>query len=233
MVHMKVVTATSAKEKWDLSNSERLERGAKRREDASELFKRGRVRLACSHYEAVASFFSRLENFKDEEEQRKAEELRRVANLNRAACLLKLGDMKEVKELCGKVLKEDPLQPKALFRRAKAQMSLGEYEAALEDLQRLLEVEPANGEGQRLLKEARLRQKKQDKRSSNTFARMCNGLGSMPERDDRRDDDLVTAPNLDEEYAKLAAQTGVPVERLRKAAPAPRAAVTSQSSEQA
>ncbi|CAE8635758.1 unnamed protein product, partial [Polarella glacialis] len=92
-----------------------------------------------------------------------ARELGRVAKLNRAACLLKLGDFKTVKDLCSQVLKEDPCNPKALFRRSKAQVSLKEYSAAIEDLERLLQVEPESSEGQKLLKEVRLLQKKNDR----------------------------------------------------------------------
>eukprot|EP00930_Biecheleria_cincta_P047157 TRINITY_DN32630_c0_g1_i1.p1 TRINITY_DN32630_c0_g1~~TRINITY_DN32630_c0_g1_i1.p1 ORF type:complete len:577 (+),score=95.23 TRINITY_DN32630_c0_g1_i1:58-1731(+) len=216
MIHIKMLQIESVKDKWDMNSEERIERARKRKEDAAELFRKGRVRLAASHYDTLASFFARLDNYKhDGNERAEAESLRQVANLNRAACLLKLNDIKTVKELCTKVLDENPQQPKALFRRAKAYMALKEYVNAAEDLQNLLDVDPANVEGQRLLKEAKLLRKKTDRQQSSTFARMCEGLGSMPERNDRKDDDLVVAPNLEEEYARISQQTGVSVERLK------------------
>ncbi|CAE7207122.1 unnamed protein product, partial [Symbiodinium necroappetens] len=66
-----------------------------------------------------------------------------------------------------------------------------------------------------LLREVRHKLRKQDKESSKTFSRMCGGLGTMPERSDRRDDDLVIAPNLEEEYEKLSQKIGVSVDRLK------------------
>merc|ERR1712151_760651 len=53
-----------------------------------------------------------------------------------------------------------------------------------------------------------------------TFAKMCAGFGTMPERTDRRDDALVVMPDLDQEYAKIAQEHGLPVRS--KAKPDPR-----------
>eukprot|EP00439_Symbiodinium_sp_Y106_P040542 s2469_g4.t6 len=206
MVHMEVLSVQAVNAKWGMTSDERLERGKLRREKAGELFRRGRVRLAAAHYETVGSLVQRPEDFQEKREE--ATELRRVAYLNQAACLLQLGEAAKVKELCGKVLQECPTQPKALFRRAKAEMDLQQHQAAVEDLQRLVEIEPGNAQAHQLLREVRHKLRKQDKESSKTFSRMCGGLGSMPERSDRRDDDLVVAPNLEEEYEKLSQKIG-------------------------
>merc|ERR1712218_752426 len=142
-------------------------------------------------------------------DSKEATELRRVANLNRAMCMLKLGSMSTVKELCSLVLREDTANAKALFRRAKAHVCLKEYDEAIPDLQRLLEVEPNSKEGRTLLQEAKQSRKQRDQQQSGAFARMCAGLGQLPERVGRTDDDPVVMPNLEEEYAKIAAKHGI------------------------
>mmetsp|Transcript_178760 Transcript_178760/g.567238 ORF Transcript_178760/g.567238 Transcript_178760/m.567238 type:complete len:594 (-) Transcript_178760:358-2139(-) len=215
MIHVAVLSFGTAKEKWDLSSAERIQRGRARKEIAASLFKAGRIRFAAHHYEAIADLFVKLEFF-SVEEQKEAAELRRVANLNRAMCLLKMGKLDIVKDLCTSVLKEDASNPKALFRRAKAQIGLREYPEAISDLERLLEVEPASTEGRTLLRETKRLRKQSDSKDSFTFAKMVSGLGDMPERTDRMEDDLVVMPNIDEEFEKLARQHGLPI-RAKKA----------------
>eukprot|EP00933_Yihiella_yeosuensis_P006265 TRINITY_DN11096_c0_g2_i1.p1 TRINITY_DN11096_c0_g2~~TRINITY_DN11096_c0_g2_i1.p1 ORF type:complete len:283 (+),score=78.02 TRINITY_DN11096_c0_g2_i1:24-851(+) len=216
MIHIAVLSVEQVKEKWDFTSSERLGSGRRRKEVATELFKKGRVRLASSHYDAIADLYSNLDFFKDPEERQDAKELYRIVNLNRAACLLKLGDWKTVVDLCTNYLKDDARNAKALFRRAKAFVGLKKYTDAIEDLNQLLEIESSNVEGQRLLREAKLHQKKFDKTQAFTFSKMCNAFGSMSERSDRRDDNPVVAPDLNEEYAKISAELGVPLPKAAK-----------------
>lgn len=210
MIHIAVLSFEQVKDKWDLSSGERLEQGRERKGIAGELFKKGRIRLAAKHYETIADLFARLDFFQ-EDEQLAAAELWRVASLNKAMCMLKMGQMKVVKELCTSVLKQDTSNPKALFRRAKAAVELKEYTEAIADLERLLEVEPASQDGRALLREAKRLRKHNDGQQSSTYARMCAGLGSLPERTDRRDDDLVVMPDLDKEMLKIAEEHGLPI----------------------
>ena len=61
--------------------------------------------------------------------------------LNYAACLLKLGDFKTVIVQCSEVLKRDPENVKALFRRGVAYMKLGrDLEDARKDLIQLAQI---------------------------------------------------------------------------------------------
>uniref|UniRef100_A0A7S1QGR4 Peptidylprolyl isomerase n=1 Tax=Alexandrium catenella TaxID=2925 RepID=A0A7S1QGR4_ALECA len=208
MIHLVVLAVEKVPEKWDLDGEARIARGRARRELAADLFKQGRIRLACHHYELIADLYAALDFFKAEE-RLVASDLRRIAQLNRAMCMLKFGNMPLVKELCTKVLKEDNSNPKALFRRAKASVALREFPEAIEDLERLLEVEPSSGEGRSLLREARRLRKQSDTHCSKTYAKMCQGLGQLPERDDRRDDDVVVMPDLEKEYSQIAQKHGI------------------------
>lgn len=209
MFHIAIKSFDRVKEKWDLSSAERIQRGRERKEVATELFKRGRTRLACHHYELIADLYTSL-SFFQAEEQPEAQEMQRLANLNRAMCMLKLGDMKTVRELCTTVLGEDAANPKALFRRAKAALALNDYEDAIVDCERLLEVEPSSRDGRELLREAKRLRKRHDSLQTSTFAKMCAGLGDLPERVAPKGEEPFVAPDLDAEYAKLAAEHGLP-----------------------
>eukprot|EP00929_Paragymnodinium_shiwhaense_P027467 TRINITY_DN16117_c0_g1_i1.p1 TRINITY_DN16117_c0_g1~~TRINITY_DN16117_c0_g1_i1.p1 ORF type:complete len:629 (-),score=194.83 TRINITY_DN16117_c0_g1_i1:143-2029(-) len=209
MIFIELLQFETVLEKWDMSSEQRLERGRARKETAGGLFKRGRIRLAAQHYEAIADLFASIDFFKVEE-QPEALELRRIANLNKAMCMLKMGKMDAVVSLCSGVLKEEPGNAKALFRRAKARLEKKDAAGAIEDLTRLLEVDPSNVEGRNLLREAKRLRKAQDSHSSTTYSRMVAGLGSLPERT-RKDDDIVVMPNLDEEYARIMKEAGLAV----------------------
>jgi len=210
MIHISVLNFEKAKEKWDLNGMERIERGRNRKEVATELFKQGRIRLAAYLYELIADLFINLDFF-NVEIRKDAAELRRAANLNRALCMLKLSKMETVKSLCTSVLAEDATNAKALFRRAKALVALKEFPEAIVDLERLQGVEPTNNEGRQLLREAKRLRTQSDARAANTFSKMCAGLGNMPERADRRDDDLVVMPDMEQELAKIAQKHGLPM----------------------
>eukprot|EP00913_Durusdinium_trenchii_P022622 g21245.t1 len=213
MLHLLILSVQKVPQKWDMTFEERLDRAVARKSDASRLFQEKRMRLAAKHYEEMASFFVRPEDFKD-------------GNGNHSVSGICVGEIiptpTELHEC------EEPEQPKALFRRAKALTALKEHQAALEDVKRLRDLEPKNLAAQKLLREVKEDRadgpcafslceelRRQDRDSSETFSKMCTGLGELPERE-RREDQLVVAPDLDEEYAKLARETGVPLNRLKQ-----------------
>ena len=76
--------------------------------------------------------------------------------LNLAICYLRLQDFKNSKAACDEVLKLDPNNTKALYRRAKALTSnanatSAEYRSAVENLKIALTIEPENSDVQKEL----------------------------------------------------------------------------------
>lgn len=67
-----------------------------------------------------------------------------ACNLNIAQCCLNLKDYASANEKAGRVLKEDPLNIKALCRRGIARNNLGQPDEALVDLKKALELDPTN-----------------------------------------------------------------------------------------
>jgi tetratricopeptide (TPR) repeat protein len=73
------------------------------------------------------------------------------ARNNRAMVYLKLGKLEEASRDCDAVVAADASNVKALLRRAVAAEGLGRTDAAIEDLQRVLQLEPENREAREKL----------------------------------------------------------------------------------
>eukprot|EP00746_Dinoflagellata_sp_MGD_P085706 gnl/MRDRNA2_/MRDRNA2_33912_c0_seq1.p1 gnl/MRDRNA2_/MRDRNA2_33912_c0~~gnl/MRDRNA2_/MRDRNA2_33912_c0_seq1.p1 ORF type:complete len:561 (+),score=158.97 gnl/MRDRNA2_/MRDRNA2_33912_c0_seq1:75-1757(+) len=172
--------------KEDMIEDEKMAFAADRKEVATNLFKAGRIRLACQRYDGLVLFFGAMTSFKPEGRKKEAEAMKRICRLNKAACCLKLGDPRSAKFSCTEVLKDEKYNIKALFRRAQANVDLKDFEAAITDLKLLLEQEgeSTNAEAKRLLVVAQKRQKEEDKKQKGMYSNMCNALGKMPQRKD-------------------------------------------------
>jgi len=194
LIQCKMLRFQRVLDKLDMKDFQRIDRCRERKSVATELFKRGRIRLASHHYELITNFFSQAELFRSGEDQDAGKELRRVSRLNQAMCMLKLRNWKMARSLCDLVIKEDPCNAKALFRRGTAVLEMKDYDKAIADFSRLLEVEPASADGRKLLQQAKRAKKDTDKRQTPVFSRMCDALGTLPEPT-RKDDDVVCMPD--------------------------------------
>eukprot|EP00274_Cyanoptyche_gloeocystis_P004964 CAMPEP_0196666342 /NCGR_PEP_ID=MMETSP1086-20130531/64443_1 /TAXON_ID=77921 /ORGANISM="Cyanoptyche gloeocystis , Strain SAG4.97" /LENGTH=491 /DNA_ID=CAMNT_0042003521 /DNA_START=40 /DNA_END=1515 /DNA_ORIENTATION=- len=79
---------------------------------------------------------------------------------NRAAAAMKLSRFKEAVDDCSKALELNPTYTKALSRRAAAYRSMGEYEAAVRDLEKLAQMDDVNSEVLQTLRQVKLELKK-------------------------------------------------------------------------
>merc|ERR1712241_446984 len=121
-----------AKETYSMSEEEKVEFGAARKEVGSNLFRSGRIELAMQRYKKVTELFSYIDNFK-EENKVKAKDLKKVCELNKAACHLKLKDFVEAKKSCDAVIKEESHNVKAYYRRAQAELGLKNFPECIRD----------------------------------------------------------------------------------------------------
>ncbi|CAE8715004.1 unnamed protein product, partial [Polarella glacialis] len=86
----------------------------------------------------------------------------------------------EAKTSCDSVLKDDPNNVKALYRRAQAELGLKNFEECVRDVKKILDKEPQNREARALLKDSAAGQKEEDKKSKGLFGKMCQALGTGP-----------------------------------------------------
>eukprot|EP00747_Dinoflagellata_sp_TGD_P113243 gnl/TRDRNA2_/TRDRNA2_171659_c0_seq1.p1 gnl/TRDRNA2_/TRDRNA2_171659_c0~~gnl/TRDRNA2_/TRDRNA2_171659_c0_seq1.p1 ORF type:complete len:537 (+),score=94.78 gnl/TRDRNA2_/TRDRNA2_171659_c0_seq1:91-1701(+) len=153
------LTGFEAFEYRNLSEDERLGWAEERKEAAAKLFKDGRWAMAERHYKDLLGLFVALDlGIRDgdhaEERRARAASLKQSARLNCVACALKLGDFVRARDLATALLKEQPSNVKLLYRRASAAVGLEDYDDAIRDLKRVLELDEANGEAKKLLAES-------------------------------------------------------------------------------
>ncbi|CAE8591267.1 unnamed protein product [Polarella glacialis] len=96
-----------------------------------------------------------------------------VALLNNCAMAkLKAGDADSAKFDCTKVLKYDAKNVKAIFRRAQAELAMGNFSACAEDTARVIEIEPENKEAGALRRKALDDEKKAKQKEKAMYSKM-------------------------------------------------------------
>jgi len=167
VMHVKLISFTKAEDSWTLSGDKKTERLTALKEAGSGIFKSGRIRFALNRYQAAVRMYEH-----DKDISTDAKSLIRVCLLNEAMCHLKLQEPAKAETACSKVLKEDPDNVKALFRRAQALSQIGEFSKALGDLKRAAELDPANAEVRSLYSSVRDQAKMNDNQIKGLYARM-------------------------------------------------------------
>lgn len=186
-ISAEMVDFNKDKDTWNMSEEEKLEFGQSRKEVGAGLFRAKRVALAQERFKKVAELFNYIDNFKDEGNKTKAKELKRVCELNKAACALKFNDYKTAQTSCNAVLKEESENMKALYRLAQAEFGLKDFIGSMQHVKKVLAMDEGNLDARRLLKQAQLAQKEEDKKSKSMFTKMCKGLGTGPIPEPGRD----------------------------------------------
>ena len=82
-------------------------------------------------------------SLKDEKEAERAS-LLQAGRLNLAMCKIKVNDWMEVRNLCDKVVEENPSSVKGYFRRGEALVALNEHDLAMRDFEKVLELDADN-----------------------------------------------------------------------------------------
>lgn len=135
---------------------ERIDAAAKYKEEGNVAFKSQNYMLAITQYEKGVTLvqFARKNIIDDdnyetltkptEAENEEALTLLQSLRTNKAICLLKTNDFPSAIKECDLVLKEDPKNIKALYRRACARCRFGLLQDAKKDLSALLALDPNN-----------------------------------------------------------------------------------------
>jgi len=140
---VELVNFEKAKESWQLNQKEKLEQSELLKNKGGEFFKEGKFVSALKKYNKVVDFLQN-ETFDLDEEKELSSKLRLAANLNIAACCLKTKDFRQVIEACNKALEIDPKNEKGFFRMAQAYYGLTEYDNAIREFKKVLEINPSN-----------------------------------------------------------------------------------------
>ncbi len=174
-------TFERAKESWQLDGEQKLEQAKLFKEKGTEFFKAGKFELAAKKYKKIVDFLEHEISLKGEqEEERKT--LLQAGRLNLAACHLKTGEWIEARNICDKVVEENPSCTKAFFRRGEALMHLNDHSVAKEDFLRVAKLEPENKAARNKVTLCNAEIKKQKLKERKTFANMFDKFAEIDAR---------------------------------------------------
>jgi len=221
VLHMELQDFDKPKETYDMSEEEKVQFGLARKDVGANLFKGSRFVMALMRYKKVADIFNYIDNWKDEDQKKKAKDLKKVCELNKAACYLKLSDFAEAKKSCNAVIKDESQNVKAIYRRAQAEYGLKNFPECIRDCKLIVEIDAKNKDARTLLKQAQAGQKEEDKKSKGLFSNMCKALGKGPipepykakrphddmddDEDDMEDEPMEDAPDVPVKDTEMAA----------------------------
>lgn len=175
-------------EVWKFDDIQRLEYAYKRKENAANLFKKGRYHLAQYMYQKIIDLFEFVYHTKDGPNKfndrfwgkadllAEIKELRRTCLLNNALTSLKLKNPAAAKKECDKVLKERPENLKALFIRARSFCMRRDWVQARKDLNTLLDIDPDVEDAQNLLDQVQKWSRATDREQNTDGKNMLKGL---------------------------------------------------------
>ena len=154
-----------------LEGHDRLDYAKGRKDAGGRYFKRAKYESALERYSLASEMLQHRDDIKDNTLWTQAQEVKSACELNAAACLLKMEKWREAEAVCNAILRANPSNEKALFRRGKALLSLGDGDRAEKDLKKILEVNPNNAEAKQLLQQAK-KESKGTQRERNVYAKM-------------------------------------------------------------
>ena len=154
----------------DMTFEQRVEAADLRRGRGNACFKQGDDEGALREYEIALSYLTDDLMFQVEGHHREyALNVRLPVFGNRAAAYLRMGKHNECIEAATAVLAEAPDNAKALYRRGKARLALGQTEAAEEDLRKAAKASPDDKAIRRALAEVRADRKKTQSAQASAF----------------------------------------------------------------
>jgi len=170
---------------YDFDEAKKLEFAERRKAVANHLLFAGRFHLAIERYRRILDLFHHIDAHKmrdrflgKPELLRACKDMRRACRLNLALCYLKVSDPVAAKKVCDAVLRTEPENIKALYRRAQAHCQHKDYLQACRDLERLLDIDGNVVEAAQLLQKLQRKCSSVDRQQSNeiSFTRMLSGL---------------------------------------------------------
>ena len=177
---------------------------------ASEQLKaEGNVLFKSGQYSEASEKYTRAISNLEGNTSAQATTLRRMCQVNNASCCLKLSKWDEADAMCTAVLKIEPANAKALYRRAQARLQVGNADGSVDDFRAALEASPGDATIQNALRDAETAQAEQRKRVADAMA---------AQEDDDEEVTRVDDDDLDfERTAEPSATTsvgGVTIEEL-------------------
>lgn len=111
-----------------------------------------------------------------DEEKSCAAKLQLAANLNVAACHLKLKNYRQAVEACQKSLELDANSEKGLFRMAQAYFGLSEFDEAIKYFSKVVEINPDNKEANHFAALSKQKVKEAHEKEKALYSKMISAI---------------------------------------------------------
>ncbi|RNA39635.1 peptidyl-prolyl cis-trans isomerase FKBP4 [Brachionus plicatilis] len=164
-----------AKETWQLNGKEKLEQSELYKNKGTEFFKLGKYESALKKYNKIVEFLQN-EVYDLDEEKSCAAKLQLAANLNVAACHLKLKNYRQAVEACQKSLELDANSEKGLFRMAQAYFGLSEFDEAIKYFSKVVEINPDNKEANHFAALSKQKVKEAHEKEKALYSKMISAI---------------------------------------------------------
>jgi FK506-binding protein 4/5 len=136
-------TFEKVKSSWELTDEEKIQEAEKIRLRGNEFLKQGKLKLALNKYLAVVNLLE-YSNPMDEKYKDDFDKQLISGRLNSALVHLKLRETAESVKQLEKVLEKEPKNVKALYRLAQAFETRKDYNDAINEYKKILDIEPDN-----------------------------------------------------------------------------------------
>lgn len=134
---VKLIDCEKGIEEWKLSDEERLQQAELYKSIGTKYFFKGNFFLAIKKYKSAVDIISKIDNGE-------SKKLKIASNNNIALCYQKTNDYFKGRQACIEALKLDPVNIKSLYRRGQCSLAINEFKEALDDFEKVIELEPTN-----------------------------------------------------------------------------------------
>ena len=182
---LELVKLEKAKESWEMDEPEKIAAAENAKQAGNAKFKAGQFAAAIKKYSRALNFVEYDSGF-GAEAKAQAAELKKACNLNLAAARLRTKDWKGAVTAADKVLENDGLNAKALYRRAQARLALQDFVEAERDARVALAEDPAASDLKLLFEKIKKEAASYDKKQAKTFSNLFGRMAAMEAAEERK-----------------------------------------------
>lgn len=170
-----------------MTTSKRIGKMKEFKLDGNALFKDNKSREALEKYKLALIYYEYCFDAIGEE-KRELEHVRLLCVLNAAACSLELESYAQCIEFCNEALEIDDTNPKAFYRRGKANRLLNRHDCARRDLERATELTKGGKVCKDIRREMMLLQQCEKRHKQATLEFAQRAIMSGPRKEDNTKD---------------------------------------------
>lgn len=170
------------KNSWEMDEDEKIEQAKILKEQGNKFLKEGKYAIALKKYNRCKNYLS---GFKDDHEECK--QLTTAVHLNLSLLYQKENNNDECIANCNQVLVHDPKNIKALYRRGQARLNVQNFEEAIGDFTKILEVEAGNKAAQNGITICRQKLQEYKNREKKLYSNMFAKFAKLDTEKEKRD----------------------------------------------